>query len=149
MFRAAVLIAAVLVSVLPAQDADRSAKLKQEIAATRKKLAALERELAAVTPVAGDPTLFPGVSPVGSVGHFGTQDDFWYFVVEEVVSEMEMIVHGVTSRSRGKSFLVTGLPTKDLADDVRVRLDAIFKIDGTRKVSGRTIYVVRPVTAKP
>lgn len=66
------------------------------------------------------------------------------YLVEEVVGEREMLLTCHHNGNVSRQFLVAGVPTKDLADGSRVndRLRGTFRVTGTRKLGGRTVFVI-------
>jgi hypothetical protein len=152
----------VLVSPLCASDQDEKVKLlKKEIAVLEVKLAEKKAQLAKllppekpdpekVVPVVKYKTLRVGDFKVGDIGSLGVYEitrngagEFGLNLrVESVLDANRMIASGDGYRSM--PFLVANFPTKDLADGKVIQDALVFKVTGTEKVGGKTLYVLEP-----
>lgn len=86
----------------------------------------------------------------GVVGRLGLTDkDAGQVVVHEVIDEKSFVAKVVYVRG-ADAFFVVKVPTKDFADgQVRKELlGQIWKVTGTQKRSGKTMFVLEPVEKK-
>lgn len=116
------------------------------------------------------PILLASVMKPGEFGRFPEQDARFYFEVEQVLGEKEMLVVPVTEfrrrdrrtgletgpfiRDPGESFWLRGVETGELADGRRVALNGTYRVTGNRTfrtVAGanRTVVVVEPFSIEP
>lgn len=91
---------------------------------------------------------------VGATGWFrdavGDLDGQIRFAVESVVSAKEGVVEAFLGSDREKSamhyrFVIRGVDTSGWVDDKVVSLAEVYKVTGTAKVGGRTMFVIEPV----
>lgn len=84
------------------------------------------------------------------VGDFGklSQDGRFFFIVDRIVSESELIAlpvksePGLDRKLWDQRFIVRGVSTKGLVDAKRIPLEGMFKVSETAKQAGRTMFVL-------
>lgn len=91
---------------------------------------------------------------VGNSGWFkdaeGDLDGKIGFAVESVMSKSEAVVEAFIGSNRRKSamhyrFIIRGVDTAGWVDDKIVSLAEEYKVVGTGKASGRTMFIIEPV----
>lgn len=142
---AALLASAMIASPAPADEkADREAKAKEleaKIAEAEKKLAELRKEYDALTPcVPAKTRLWERGSP--EVGTYAALADNTHKVVEVIDGQTAAVQFGY--KGTGPTFVVQGVPTKGWADDAYVRSSGDWKVVGTVKYGGKTVFGLRP-----
>lgn len=79
-------------------------------------------------------------------------------LVAEVLGNEEILVRGVASALGSNKQEVTlritpdfvlKTPTKGIVDGKKLKPSGLYKVVGTKKVNGKTIFVVEPYTPKP
>jgi hypothetical protein len=85
------------------------------------------------------PDMHPKALRVGDVGEFAGSSGPWRFTVKEVVGPDSAVV--VLGTFTDAPVLVKGFKTADVADGSTVTLPGKWKVTGTTKRDGRTIFV--------
>jgi LytS/YehU family sensor histidine kinase len=86
-------------------------------------------------------SIYPALK-VGSSGHFKKDKDTYLSLrVVKVVAINAVIVKG----KKGASFVVSGISTKDLADDETIELKGEYKVMGTIKLMDTTYKSVKKI----
>jgi hypothetical protein len=124
----------------------RAAELRERIAKLEASLAVLRNELAILEPQPLDASFQPesfdvADMSVGKRGPIRNAGGSLEVSVHQVLGPEEFLAT-VPGRSQLPDFIVKGLPTRDLADGKRLRIDRQVEVTGTRHSAGSTYYVV-------
>lgn len=142
--RSALLLIAIAAA---ASAADRTeAEVLKDIADAKKKLVALEIELATVK---GEKTLRLNAKSieVGVVGRFGSDADDFEITVDEIINDKQMVAE-IGSRPRLR-VLIDRFPNAGLSKGKILKDPPVWKVSGTTKWNGEDMYEVRPFVAEP
>ena len=127
--------------------------IRKDIADTYRRLDQLERELMAATgtkPVAVYSAEEANSLKVGQVVTFGGVGNQPDVVVREVANKTTLVVEILFSRSGNPRFVIRKHPTAGLVDGSLIdRPMARWRVVGTEKQLGRTMFVIEPCVPHP
>lgn len=78
-------------------------------------------------------------------GHFTHPRVNRQFGVVEVISDTELLMREILSTGPSLAFILSGKPTKGIVDKAILDLEGNYKVTGTRKHGGRTVFVIEPI----
>ncbi len=86
--------------------------------------------------------LTPGEFEVGEVGELTNPStgNHWNLVIDDIIDANSMLV----SIANAPAFLIAKYPTRGLVDGKKINLKGAWKVVGTKKVGGKTRYVLEP-----
>jgi hypothetical protein len=86
-------------------------------------------------------------------GIITTQEDSYWYAVDEVLSDKEVLVRSggfervgrLLRRAPASVWFIVEMNTKGLADNQRPDLAGVWEVSGTKKIEKRTYHVLRPL----